>query len=354
MEQVHGGDIYTYPGMMDFSANINPLGPSEAVVRAAQEAVLNMEQYPDPRCRKLRHALSGQLEVEADSLIFGNGAAELIFSLVMAERPGKAVLTAPSFAEYKQALKAVGCEVIYVPLDEADSFRLNEEYLDYLGWDIDMVFLCSPDNPTGSVIDRELLLKIVQRCQDYNIRMVMDECFYEFLTGWQEATLQRQAEQYSVLFILRAFTKMHAMPGLRLGYGICCDKNLLAKMELARQPWSVSGVAQAAGEAAVGEQEWVERARAYISQEREWMTAELARIGIRYYPPSANYIFLQSDYDLYEILKTKNILIRDCSNYEGLAKGHYRAAIRSREDNQKLIDALADICKDVAGSGQEG
>ena len=340
MEYVHGGDVYTYEGMTDFSANINPLGVSDAVLRAAGQAVQKIGQYPDSKCRKLRRVLAEQLKVEQDCLMFGNGAAELIFLLVMTLRPKKALLPAPSFAEYKQALAAVGCEVIYYPLLKEHDFELNETYLEYLKPDLDLVFLCSPNNPVGNVIDRQLLLKILGKCRENQIRMAVDECFYEFLDTRQEDTLIRQVKEYPMLFILRAFTKMHAMAGLRLGYGISGDSALLERMEAMRQPWSVSLVAQEAGIAAALDTEWPAKTRAFLRIEREWLLARLTETGIRCYPPAANYIFFESKYDLYELLIEQQILIRDCSNYDGLTKGYYRIAVRTREENQKLVTAL--------------
>ncbi len=343
MEYVHGGDIYTDEGMTDFSANINPLGPGAAVLLAAHASLEAISHYPDARCRRLRSALSGVLAVEPEYLVFGNGAAELIFLITAADRPRRAVLVTPSFAEYKQALAASGCEVVNYQLQEADGFQLDASYLDCLTPDVDMIFLCSPANPVGNVIDRKLLLKILERCRKYQIRMVMDECFYEFLDTWQTDTLQQEVILNPQLFVLRAFTKMHAMPGLRLGYGMCSDTELIQRMEQLRQPWSISVVAQAAGLAAVYDSGHVSRTRSLIRTEREWMMAELTRIGITFFPPRANYIFLKSSYSLDEELKAKKILIRNCSNYDGLENGYYRIAIRCRKENQLLIDALTEV-----------
>ena len=345
MEYQHGGDVYTYEGMLDFSANINPLGAGSAVIEAAHGAIERITQYPDAGCRRLQRALAKRLEVDEDFLIFGNGGAELIFALVMAERPKKALLLAPSFTEYRQALLAVDCEIILFPLKESSGFELREEYLESLTEDIDMIFLCSPSNPVGNVISQTLLLRILERCKEKEIRMVMDECFYEFLDSWEEHTLQHKIGEYPQLFILRAFTKMYGMPGLRLGYGICCDLGLTKRMERMRQPWSVSVVAQEAGEAAVRDTAHPVRTREYIRQERKWLTGKLTELGIRYYPPSANYIFVRSEIDLYEELKKYGILIRDCSNYDGLDRGFYRFAVKKRQENVRLVDALRRICQ---------
>lgn len=207
-----------------------------------------------------------------------------------------------------------------------------------------MIFLCSPSNPVGNVIEQELLLRILARCKEKGIRMVMDESFCEFLDEWEAHTLLRQTAKYPELFVLRAFTKMYGMPGLRLGYGVCGDLELLKRLERMRQPWSISVVAQEAGEAAVRDTAHPARTREYIRKEREWLLCRLDEIGIKYYTPEANYIFIRSEYDLYEELKKRGILIRDCSNYDGLDKGYYRFAVKKREENLRLAEELRRIC----------
>lgn len=343
MSYMHGGDIYTYEGMLDFSANINPFGPSPAVLEAACEAMKTVGAYPDSQCRKLRQELAEVLEISGDTLIFGNGAADLIFSLVFAERPKRAILTAPSFLEYAQALKAVGCEINYHYLEEKQNFQLDEGYLEMLTGDTDMIFLCSPDNPTGGLPPLSLLQKIAGKCEKLGIRMVLDECFCEFLEDTEGVLSQTAICEYPHLFLLRAFTKMHAMPGLRLGYGITSDRMLLHNMERVRQPWSVSAPAQAAGIVALGGADRVKKTRIFITEERRKLEKKLERMGVTYFPSSVNYMLLKSSYDLFALLKEKKILIRDCSNYEGLKKGFYRIAVKTGEENQLLIQALEEI-----------
>ena len=146
MEYVHGGDIYTHKGMTDFSVNLNPFGPGRAVVEATRKSIDQIGNYPDASCRKLKSALAKRLEVPAEHIICGNGAADLIFTAVLADCPRKALIPVPAFAEYEQALRATGCEICYYKKREATGFQLEEDFLDLLNEDIDMVFLCSPDN----------------------------------------------------------------------------------------------------------------------------------------------------------------------------------------------------------------
>lgn len=351
MDYLHGGDIYTYEGMIDFSVNVNPFGPDDKVLEAVRKASAHIGEYPDSRCRKLRSALAGKHGIPEDMLIFGNGAAELIFSVVFAERPQKALLTAPSFAEYAQALKAAGCETAYHYLREEDSFRLTEGYVDQLTEDVDMIFLCTPDNPTGQVADMPLLHRIVDRCGELGIRVVIDECFYEFLEHPEDILSVEAILDKPWVLLIRAFTKMHAVPGLRLGYGISADRELLERMEGVTQPWNVSVAAQAAGLAALSSAGRVRMTREYVALERRRVEQELEQIGITYYPSAVNYILMYCGYDLFPLLKEKNILIRDCSNYEGLQNGYYRAAVKTHDENTILLQALRDICGQASQGG---
>lgn len=340
---LHGGDIYTYQGTIDFSVNINPLGPGENVVAAAKEAVDKMEHYPDVRCRALRSALAKKLEVPEDFLIFGNGAAELMFTLTMAERPEKAVIAAPAFAEYDRALRAAGCEIHYYYRKEEMGFALGEDFLAMLGDDVDMVFLCSPDNPLGNLLDFGMLRRILCRCKEKKILLVLDECFIDFVENAEDISLLSETKNTGSLLILRAFTKIHALPGLRLGFGVCSDKSLLERMEAATQPWNVSLPAQAAGVAALEDTGRVERTRQFVAEERRWIVERLKELGITYFPSQANYLLLKSDRNLFAELLKRKILIRDCQNYEGLEQGFYRIAVRRREENRKLIEAMKEI-----------
>lgn len=340
MEYVHGGDVYTHQGLMDFSVNVNPFGPSEKVLDALEKSVREIGQYPDSQSRRLRKALAEDLKIPEKCLIFGNGAAELIFLLTQAVRPKRAVVTAPAFAEYRQALMAVDCQLIEYTLKEENGFVLKEDYLDLLTDDVDLIFLCSPDNPTGTVIEKELLQNIHKRCVEKQILFVLDECFLDFLTGEPQ---MRGLTPSPYLFLLRAFTKMHAMPGIRLGYGITSNEELLQNMEEKRQPWSVSCMAQAAGLAAIGQKDRVVMTREYVQKERTWMEDTLTKIGVTFFPSKANYILFKSPFDMFEELKERGFLIRDCSNYPGLTQGFYRIAVKKREQNQALLHAIGEI-----------
>lgn len=339
----HGGDIYTHKPDLDFSVNVNPLGPPEGVVRAAKQGAERMAAYPDSRCRMLREKLSLKQGIAEDHYIFGNGAADLIYRLALAEKPGRALIPVPAFSEYEQALKTVGCGITYYETKPESCFCVDEHFLNELDGQYDMVFLCSPTNPSGQAIGKELLMEIVKICEDRGIRLVLDECFIGFLENADERSMLGETEQHPHLFLLRAFTKIYAMPGMRLGYGVSSDRDLLERMEEAGQPWSVSVPAQMAGLAALDEDDYVSEARRLVRVEREFLEAELAGMGIDFISSDANFILIHEGADLFNRLRSGGILIRDCANYPGLGRGWYRIAVRTREENARLLSAIREI-----------
>lgn len=349
--QEHGGDIYTNKGMLDFSANINPLGPGEKVMNALRESLKEVTAYPDPECRKLKEKAAKKECVKTEHIICGNGAADLIYTIVLAEKPKKALLYTPAFSEYEQALRTVGCNIRFYERKKEEGFRLERNYLEELTEDLDMVFLCSPDNPTGICVEEDLLEEIIQKCEKNHIRLVLDECFLDFTEDAPWIHHEYYTKQYRMLFLLRAFTKMFSVPGIRIGYGVTSDEELLDKMENARQPWSVSVLAQAAGVAALEDTLLVQVTRQFITEERNYLMAEFKKLGICYFPAKANYMMFYSEIDFYKELKERGILIRDCQNYRGLGKGYYRIAIKGREDNERLITEIREIIK--AHKGEE-
>jgi threonine-phosphate decarboxylase len=340
---VHGGDVYRHPDALDFSANINPLGTPPPVIEAAKRSMEMISHYPDAYQEKLIDALSEYEKVPAEWLICGNGAAELIFTLVQALRPKKALIMAPTFAEYEQALKGVDCEVYYEILKEENGFRLDGNFAEKLNPELDLVFLCNPNNPTGILLDRALLGKIVRRCQQEQIWLVVDECFLDFVPEPEKETLKGMLEGCGNLFLLKAFTKRYAMAGLRLGYGITANRALKNAMEQRMQPWNVSIPAQEAGVAALKECEYVKRARKIVEEEKRYLKSELERAGCQVSDSEANYIFFKGEEKLHEKLLNEQIMIRDCSNYPGLCEGYYRIAVRTHEENEKLIAAVRKV-----------
>lgn len=344
--KLHGGDIYRHPDVIDFSVNTNPLGTPESVKRAVQESVAKIEHYPDVRCEALREAISRFEQVNMEEILCGNGAAELFFAAVQAVWPQKALVIAPSFSEYEEALRSVGAEVEYYYLCEEDNFQIRGDYVDKLSEEIDMIFLCNPNNPTGVLLERKFILEVLKRCKEKNSLFVLDECFVDFVEEPENHTIKDMLKEYPNLFLLKAFTKRYAMAGVRLGYGLSSNQRLLEKIQHCGQPWAVSTVAQKAGIAALKEEEYVKRSMDYVHAQRKKLIKNLTLLGYKTFDSKANYIFFQGEEGLYEKCLEKGILIRDCSNYYGLKKGYYRVAVKLQEENEKLLEVLKACRKD--------
>lgn len=347
MHLIHGGDVYSARQKMkqeplDFSANINPMGMPPGAVRAAADALQQCTQYPDPLCRELRAALAAYEGIPAEQIVCGNGAADLIFRIVAATHPQRALLLEPTFAEYEQALRSMDCSIAYFPLQESEGFVLPEAFLQQLTPEINLLFLCNPNNPTGRTVSPALLQEIWKRCEEAGILLVVDECFNEFLEHPEQNTLKGVLKTGANAVILKAFTKSFAMPGLRLGYGLCGNKSLAERIFFCGQPWGVSIPAQAAGIAALQEQGYLERMRRLIQTERRWLSENLARLGLCVFPSEANYILFRTETEisLRERMEQRGVLIRACGNYRGLDDRYYRIAVRGHDENERLIAAL--------------
>lgn len=340
MEYLHGGDRYLNRGMLDFSANINPLGMPKGCMEAAIQGISESIYYPDYEGRELVKELSKVEGCKTDQIILGNGAAELIYAICYALLPKKALLVAPCFQEYELALKNVDCKIESYFLQRDREYQLEGDFIDAISKDTDIVFLCNPNNPTGGLIEKELLIKIAKRCREYNAYLIIDECFLPFLEEETAFSMKTELKTYSNLLILRAFTKVYAMPGLRLGYIMSSNADILQAVRCKMQPWNTSMPAQFAGLAALKDREFLVKTRQYLCKERMYLEKNLRNNVYHIYKGHANYIFFEASIDLYDRLRKKKIIIRDCSNFTNLDRGAYRIAIRTHEENETLIKAL--------------
>ena len=339
---VHGGDVYSRPVRLDFSANVNPFGtpePVQAAVRAAAEA---LAAYPDPYCGPLRAKLAAQNGLDPADVICGNGAAELIYQFAAALKPKRALLPVPSFADYESALVAAGCEPTLYPLSREKGFLLTGDILTHIGPETDLVLLCSPNNPTGRSVPKDLLLAILDRCRETRTWLFLDECFFELTDGDRAFSLASRLRAGDRVFLLRAFTKAYGMAGLRLGYGLCKHRALLGAMCRLVQPWNVSTPAQAAGLAALDCPAWPKLALALLQEEKPWLCGGLTDAGLKVLPGDANFLFFSGAPGLYHGLLARGVLIRDCANFRGLGPGDYRIAVRTRAENEELLKAMGE------------
>lgn len=358
MEYHHGGDIYgTEKIELDFSVNTNPFGIPESIVHAVTAHSKEWSRYPDSRCRELKEALAvfydkkyGRAnKLSSEAFICGNGAADLLYSLIFALRPRRAMLFAPAFGEYERALTAIGCGIEKVVLVEGQDFSMDGVEPALLSSDFDMMILGNPNNPTGTVLPVQTLKRWAGICLERQIFMVIDECFNWFLKDAKMYSMTHLLSEYSNVFILNAFTKIYGMAGLRLGYGICSNRDVLERMEHCRQPWSVSAAAMRAGLQALCEADFVKMTEEFVTSEREFLAAGLKKIGFKVYPSRVNYLLFRrqnGDATAYDVFcREHGILIRSCENFHGLDNSYYRIAVKLRPENEKLLKCMGEAQK---------
>lgn len=333
MQDLHGGNLFAHRVKLDFSANINPLGLPEGIREAVTAAAGFWAHYPDPDCTALTQALAASEQVPPERIVCGSGADDLLFRIAAAYRPETALLAVPCFSEYRRALEAAGCRVQTHLLRPENGFALDDTILPAIREGLGMLVLCTPNNPTGRLIDRALLGRIAERCRACGTVFLLDACFLPLT----EAFAQPLPE---TAVVVRAFTKSHAIPGLRLGYAVCPDAASAQRIRGQGPYWSVSAPAQAAGLAALRETDYLARARRLIADERAFLTREMQALGLRVYPSDANFLLFQADPALGGQLLAAQILVRSCANFEGLDGSFYRIAVRPHDENTALLAAL--------------
>lgn len=354
MEYLHGGDIYSDGKIrLDFSVNTSPFGMPEPIRQAVNASSGSWERYPDGRCRSLKKALAKYYggNIPADSFICGNGSSDLMYTLIFALRPGRALVPVPAFAEYRMALEAGGCHLDTFPLEKNSGFSLEESgegLMEYIknSSGINMMMFGNPVNPCGLAAGREWIEELAGICREKKIFLVIDECFNWFLKEREHFSamplITEKPERYSHVMVINAFTKIYAMAGLRFGYGVCIDSGVIKRMEGCRQPWSVSAPAEAAAMAALTLRGEAEKTAALVETERRFLEEGLAGLGFTVFPSMVNYILFraETDFDYKAFCRERGILIRSCGNFEGLDGHYYRVAVKQRGENRELLKCL--------------
>lgn len=346
----HGGDIYHHEVRCDYSVNINPLGIHPQIMETMQKSISDSVHYPDYRCEQLTQALAHKTGLVKAQILCGNGASDLFMGIVHALHPKKAFVFAPSFYGYTYALQAVDCKIHYEQLSEKHQFQITEESLESLKEDTDILFLCVPNNPTGTLPKKEQIIHILDRCQRQNIVVVYDQCFLEFTDQYEELRGEQFLAQYPNLIVVNAFTKTYAIPGIRLGYA-CSSEKMIKKIAGQLAEWRVSTMAMAAGVSALWVEEnttYLQDTRALLEKERTYLEGQLDVLQIKHFDTEADYILIKSELPLYDKLLEKGFLIRHCNNYVGLTEDYYRIAIKQHEENEQLMQALKEIVFEIS------
>jgi threonine-phosphate decarboxylase len=344
----HGGDVYhlaralgvEVQDLLDFSANLNPLGFPPGLKQAVLEALQKICHYPDRRYLDLRRDLAAYHGLTPEQILVGNGSTELIYLLARALKPGKSLIVAPAFSEYEQALRMAQVPVDFHLTREADHFTLGAA-LDPRG--ADLVFLANPASPSGALIPPARLLALITALDDAGVRVVLDETFIDFV---EEASLKAHLSRFPHLIILRSFTKFFGIPGLRLGYVLAAPE-LVAHLAARQEPWSVNTLAQAAGRACLADHDFMAQTRLLVQEERQYLLEGLAALpGLKTFPSAVNYLLVKltrpggTAAQLRRQMLDRRLIIRDASNFRGLDERYFRIAVRRRQENDRLLQAL--------------
>lgn len=349
MKDLHGGNIYRFERegkeVLDFSSNINPLGVPQKFTDIAKENFDKLTNYPDPYYIELREKIGEHNSVTKENIIVGNGATEILFLYMRAVKPKKVLVLAPCFAEYERALKSVGAQIEYFELKEKNNFYPDIQTLKKKleGQHYDLFLFCNPNNPTGQLIKFDDVKDLAAICKKQDMKIFIDEAFIEFVENWKEKTAALLKNKD--VFIMRAFTKFFAIPGLRLGYGISFDEELMNKLQAEKEPWSVNTFANLAGLVMLDDKDYIKKSEKWVAEEKKFLYKELSKNkNLKVYKSECNFLLIKllttTSQEIQARLLEKNILVRDASNFQFLDESYIRVAVKDREKNLKLIESL--------------
>jgi threonine-phosphate decarboxylase len=329
--------------LVDFSENTNPFGPPSAVTNLSLvELTKAMAHYPDPHVTVLTSKLAQINDVTENKILVGNGAAELIFLIANFFQRKRVAIIEPAFSEYRDACQAFDCTVTSIVIPPPWQLDLN--LIITAISDIDVLFLCSPNNPTGIRYEQADIISLVEKAEKQGVYVVLDEAFYDF--SEEGYGLHYLVNQFSNLMIVRSLTKMFAIAGVRLGY-LLANSDLIAELKKRQPPWSVNGIAQQVGLALLNEESFVQQTILNIHQERRRMTGLLKDLDYFVSDSTVNFYLLaepdrQDMMSLLVFLLEKGIIARHTYNFNGLAGQYLRLAVKNRECNDQLIAALTE------------
>jgi threonine-phosphate decarboxylase len=323
---------------VDFSINVNPLGPPRSVLAVLSKELRGICRYPEVESASLTEKLATLHDVAPDQVVVGNGSTELIYAIARACRPLRVAIAEPTFTEYLRASLLVGAAVEHW-LAEGRDFDLEP----FDPGRAELVWLCNPNNPTGRLWPAGLLQDWIRRQR--RTLFVIDEAFLPFLEHEGEHSLVAEASAASNIIVLRSMTKVYAVPGLRLGYAVT-NATLAQAIRNQLVPWSVNGLAQAAGLAALDDSGFLGTTRAWFKAERQAFDEALGSLAPHWevIPSQANFSLLRlrqgSSSGLVQALAERGIAVREASNFVGLSAGYLRLALRKAEDNERLLGEM--------------
>ena len=375
MSKIHGGNIFQFAHeqriepyeVIDFSANINPLGPSQRGLDALNNQLRYISHYPDATNDNVLNAIADTYGMDKNQIIVGNGAAELLYAICRLPGYTGAFVPAPGFSEYKEALEASRIpvrDIYYRPREDDNGkpyFEVPYLALETFAAELKgqdgriIVFLGNPNNPDGTLLDKNHIRTVASMLKDANSLLVIDESFIDFVGNDtlqdNEHSMRSLVNEFDNIIVVHSFTKFYAVPGLRIGAAFS-NPEIIDQLNTYIPTWSVNTLAQAYTESALNDVEYVKRTKQVLSEEQNYMYDALDAIsGITVYEPSVNFILFHIEQEgvtadsINEALKKHNMIVRNCDSYMGLNNQWVRVAIKDHDNNVRLIEKLTDILK---------
>lgn len=343
--------------IIDFSANINPLGYSSSLSGKITKGLKSILHYPDIDASLLRRAIASEIRHSEEEVLVGNGSTEFIYLIPRVLKPKTGVIFEPTYSDYARALRNSGAGVEDI-VCEGETFRrdLGHPALGAEDGGGKMLYICNPNNPTGSLTKREEILSLAKRLPKMYI--VMDEAFMDFVEEAEDFSVLPDVGKVRNVIVLRSMTKFHGFPGIRLGYMVA-HPDVIERIAAVREPWMVNTLAQVAGLAALEDRHHINKSREFVSAEKDFLYGRLSAIdGLKPLRPSVNFILVKiaddgpTSHELQESLIRMGILIRDCANFKGLGSKYFRVAVRNREENLQLVSCLESVLKGFPPKGE--
>ncbi len=344
IEQIYG---IKKEEITSFSANVNPLGVSPLLRETLANHIDAITTYPDREYTSLRKCIASYINTDPENILMGNGSTELISLFIQIQHPKKALIIGPTYSEYEREIALGGGASLYYPLQEEQSFALDiTNFIAQLNESIDLVVICNPNNPTSGAISRRTMRKILDACKQNNIYVMVDETYVEFADNYQEITSIPLTAYYNNIFILRGTSKFFAAPGLRLGYAVTGNRDLLKSIHTRKNPWTINSLAVIAGEIMFQDSSYIAQTRELISQERSRIYQLLSKDSrCKTYPPNANFMLVRlldnrTSGELFDCAIREKMMIRDCSTFPFLDNKYIRFCFMQPQMNDRLISCL--------------
>lgn len=358
-EHFHGSDLEKIEAIYgikkeeitSFSANVNPLGISPKLKETLIHQIDAITGYPDREYSSLRKSIASYVGGHMDTILVGNGSTELISLFIQLINPKKAMIIAPTYSEYEREITLNGGICSYYYLKEKDNFKLDFTDLAHsLLDDVKLLVICNPNNPTSTSIKTSQMEEILTLCKEKGIFCMVDETYVEFTDNIDEITSVPLTKTFDNLIILRGISKFFAAPGLRLGYAICGNKELLDEVNKKKNPWTINTLAAIAGEIMFSDEEYIKNTKNLIDSERKRICNLLSTCkNIKVYPPTANFVLVKilkeglSSDQVFDIAIKEGLMIRDCSTFESLDNSFIRFCFMDPDKNTKLVDLLLEL-----------